>query len=601
MEARFAWSEQIAEEVTQESLIAIAQQVGTGLAAAAKDTEGTSRVVVFNPTASLRTDRACVRIRPTPPAPWGLVDAEGRTVPHRVLGSRLREQYHEEMDSEMLRTWVARAEQRKGQIAGHLHIHGVRAEREEDKALVEIVVGSEPVELQPGDLACVETLLADRQIEHFQVRAIEDCGTEIEFLARDVPGVGYASLAVAHTRPSSPPPGIQAALAIENEFFRVAADRSHGTLTVIDKGTGLVLEGANRFVDGGDRGDEYTYCPPEWDRLVDAPAAPPSVRCADDGLGSTLEIAMHYRLPRALADGDRARRSSDEVELPITSRVTLTPGVRRIEFETWLDNRARDHRLRVHFPTPICTDRSWAEGHFDIVERPVARPTDTEGWAEQPVGTHPQLGFVDVNDGQRGLLLANRGLPEYEILPGTGTGGGVTLALTLLRCVGWLSRADLHNREGHAGPPEPVPEAQCLGEHRCHYALIPHAGNYLSAFQEAHAFNAPLRAVHIATQCGPLPSNGRFVEVSPAAVVLTCIKPPVEGKGLVVRIYNSAPVPVRARLKLWRPFHRADLVPLSEEETLQRLAEAADHVSLPLRPKAIATVRFSFDVDLGYA
>ena len=41
----------------------------------------------------------------------------------------------------------------------------------------------------------------------------------------------------------------------------------------------------------------------------------------------------------------------------------------------------------------------------------------------------------------------------------------MTLGLTLLRCVGWLSRDDLSTRYKHAGPGLETPGAQCLGLH----------------------------------------------------------------------------------------------------------------------------------------
>lgn len=52
--------------------------------------------------------------------------------------------------------------------------------------------------------------------------------------------------------------------------------------------------------------------------------------------------------------------------------------------------------------------------------------------------------------------MLSDGLAEYEVQPGR-------MALTLLRAVGELSRADLPERPGHAGWPSPVPEAQSQG------------------------------------------------------------------------------------------------------------------------------------------
>src|SRR6185295_16900983 len=96
---------------------------------------------------------------------------------------------------------------------------------------------------------------------------------------------------------------------IENEFFSVEADAADGTLTVADKRSGRVLSGLNRFVDGGDRGDEYNYCPPERDTLVSGPIGSPRVRIEERPGVSSLTIEMTYALPAGLS-ADRAARSS---------------------------------------------------------------------------------------------------------------------------------------------------------------------------------------------------------------------------------------------------------------------------------------------------
>jgi mannosylglycerate hydrolase len=598
MRTRFAWSEQIAEQVTEASLQAIAAQMGPQDASPVAG--HAPRIAVFNPTAFARSDRVRARVSPAPAGEWHLLDGNGQKVPHRVMSRTLLEHMDTAMDRTALSGWLDQVAAGAGRIFGDFIVHHVQTRIEGDIAHLDVTVVSGPPAGGPAELPleamnAVRSLLADDHLQGFHLHVVEDAGLDLELLAHDLPSLGYKQFTVSNEpipdaglQPSnSQQPGL-----IENEFFVVEASPADGTLTITDKAAGLALSGANHFVDGGDRGDEYNFCPPENDTLVDAPATPPVIRRLDDGIGSTLEIEMIYRLPRALSSGDRSRRSGDPVEVPITSRVTLTPGVHCIEFETRVDNGADDHRLRVHFPTPIVTGRSWAESHFDVVERPIALPIGTEGWIEQPVGTHPQNTFVDVSDGQRGLLLANRGLPEYEVLPGTEDAPGATLALTLLRCVGWLSRADLTNRQGHAGPALPTPEAQCSGSHVFHYALVPHTGNYLTAQREAHAFAAPLRAVYTDGPAGPLPPAGSFLEVEPAAVVLSTVKPPEQGDGLIVRVYNSAPVPVQARLEAWRPMGQATLISMDEATVIRSLMTDGDAVTLPLRGKEIATVWF---------
>ncbi|MFQ6059329.1 MAG: glycoside hydrolase family 38 C-terminal domain-containing protein, partial [Anaerolineae bacterium] len=393
--------------------------------------------------------------------------------------------------------------------------------------------------------------------------------------------------------PTDPSPSIS------NEFYRVEVDPVDGTLTITDQATGAIFAGANRFVDGGDRGDEYNYCPPEQDILFDKPAGPPTIALVEDGPARrTLRIEMVYRLPAALT-GDRSTRSQEAVEVPITTYVSLSPGLPRIDFRTEVVNRARDHRLRVHFPTPIQTDRSWAEGHFDVVTRPLDLPADTADWIEQPVPTHPQRTFVDVSDGEIGLMVANRGLPEYEVMRSQD---GVTVVLTLLRCVGWLSRADLSCRRGNAGPSLQTPEAQCLGSHVFEYALIPHTGDWSAAlrqaqhaaFQQAHFFNAPLRAIVTGIHEGSLPPEHSFIEIEPASLVITTIKAAETGDGLIVRYYNMGQEPVEGRLRLWRPFTRAALVNLNEEEMAELEVSGEGGITLPVRGRQIVTIKFQF-------
>ncbi len=416
---------------------------------------------------------------------------------------------------------------------------------------------------------------------------------EVGFLApRPVGAVGYRALRVVYGQSERPQP--QPARAIENEYFRVEADPADGTLTLTDKATGVTLRGLSRFVDGGDAGDEYNYSPPDRDELVDGPSRPPEIRLPEDGPARwTLEIALEYSLPRALASDDHRGRSPERVPCRIVSRASLYPGVPRLDFETEVDNQAGDHRLRVHFPAGLRTNASLAEQHFGVVRRAIALPEHDFTWAELPQGTYPQKAFVDVNDGQRGLMLANRGLPEYEVLDGPD---GVTIALTLLRCVGWLSRSWMRTRPVQAGPLIPTPGAQERGCHLFHYSLIPHKGGWETAFSQAHRFAVPPRAVFVANGKGDLPAAGSLFTVRPESFVLSALKEAEDadarsGPGLIVRLYNVADVPAEGEVRLEVPWEAVERTNLNEEPLGP--ADVRDGwVRLSLRPNEIATLRF---------
>jgi alpha-mannosidase len=581
MDVRFDWVEQIGEEVTRQSLTAIAGAVDTSALTGWP-------VVVFNPIAGPRTDVATGQIWVSPDIQAiEAVDEHGKVVPCEITRRKLNRP--EVIDLDRSAFLGALAVAKDGSLWGE-GIQALEITVAGDRALVDVTVAAgapDATTLEQGR-AQVQALLADERIQHFQVRLHRQVKLDVRFLAHDVPGHGYRTFTLRPTARATEPNTPTAGQRIENEFFSVEADPASGTLTVIDKTTGTVYAGLHRFVDGGDRGDEYTYCPPEHDRLVAAPATPPDVRLVERGpVRWTLEIAQTYRVPAGLC-ADRSERSGDDVDLPITTRVSLSPGVRRVDFVTAVENQARDHRLRVHFPTTIRTDVSHAEGHFDVLTRPVDLPQSTEDWPEQPVGTHHQRTFVGVNDGQIGLLVANRGLPEYEVIPGDD---GVTVALTLLRCVGWLSREDMHCRQGHAGPGLPTPGAQCPGRHTFEYALVPHSGGWQNAYAQAHAFNAPLRAVATPASDGPLPSTLSSVQVDPPKFVIAALKQAEDGGGLIVRGYNIAGEAREVALRLDRPFRRATRVNLNEVPQ-EELAADGDAVHFTARAKEIVTVRF---------
>jgi alpha-mannosidase len=614
METRFSWSEQIAEQVVRGSLRSIAAQIDTrpktlgGSYADPGNSEATgASVVVFNPNGFARTDRVRVHLPHMANRSWSIVDDQGVPLRHEKLDLPIQEHLCTSMTRESLASWLDTIASQQSSDLDSLFLRRLETHVAEAGVHLDVFVTSNAADSEPANgrrqtMERVQALLDDEKNQTFNVRVLEQGGVELEFLAKGVPALGYAQFMIANAEDpatSLPTVAMPDSNRLENECFVVEANREDGTLSILDKSTGLALQGANRFVDGGDRGDEYTYCRPEADTIVGSPAAPPTIERVDDALGSSLRVSLNLRVPRSLLGEDRSMRTEDLVDLPITSRVSLVHAVRRIEFETTVDNHAKDHRLRVHFPTPIVTKSSWAESQFDVIERPIALPTNTGDWAEQPVGTNPQLTFVDVSDRQHGVLLANRGLPEYEVLPGTEEAPGVVLALTLLRAVGWLSRADLHNRVGHAGPAMTTPKAQCQGSHTFHYALVPHAGNYLTAYRQAHAFNAPLRAVPAHLHEGSLPRSASFVETWPSAVVLSALKQAEEGGGFILRLLNIAPVPVQARLRFLRGFKEATLVSLREADVLSRLARNTDRLSVPMRAKEIVTIHIRTDRDAG--
>jgi alpha-mannosidase len=266
--------------------------------------------------------------------------------------------------------------------------------------------------------------------------------------------------------------------------------------------------------------------------------------------------------------------------------VRLNPGVARVDIETEVDNRAEDHRLRVLFPSGVVTEHSDSEQHFGVVRRPVACPPEPPNAPESPVAFYPQKTFTDLSDGTHGLAVANRGLAEYEVM--TEDDGTATLAVTLLRCIAWLSRDDLSKRRGHAGPGMFTPGAQMIGRWTFEYSLIPHAGGWGAAFTEAHAFARPLRAQRTSRGTGRLPQEKALLSVSTSELVVSTVKLAEDDDTVVVRAYNIADGPIEASIALNEPHAGVQSTDLNEENAVE-----TDASHLSLRPNQIVTLRFA--------
>jgi hypothetical protein len=604
MALRFDQAEQIAKEIAALSLVVIADQVDTSRCVAPSlSGDGVQPLIVFNPTGGLRTDVVTAHLC-LPEATEGLevVGPDGRVLPHQVATEPINEKerlfFHREAAPEEMGSYLSMV--RGGRLLNYA-VHQVRVRPTGQEAEVVLTIGKRgtPNRAQVAMAqAQIEELVAQGHVSRFIIRTLMAEPSDLTFVAPELPPHGYATFTI---RPAQEPPAAKGEagrpsdpFALENDLFALQVDPSDGTITITDKTNGGVYPGLNRFVDGGDRGDTYNYCRPEQDRIVAEPAELPDVRLVRHGpVWQTLEIAQTYRLPHSLRP-DRESRTEKTADVTIVSRVSIYAGVPRVEFETTVDNQVQEHRLRVHFPVPVCVDHAHTEAHFYVARRPVpqvAAELDTGAWIEQPVPTVPQRGWADVSDGQVGLMVANRGLPEVEFIP---DGDGTTIALTLLRCVGLLSRDDLHCRRGRAGSLLPTPEAQCPGRYTFHYSLIPHSGRWEGARAQAEAFRAPPRAVAAGVCSGSLPPRANLVQADPPAFALTTIKQPEDDSapGLIVRGVNLSDEPVAVHLRTWQAFDRATRTNLNEAPLESLSLNDDGTVTFSARPWEIVTIRW---------
>jgi len=369
----------------------------------------------------------------------------------------------------------------------------------------------------------------------------------VAFLTQNIPAYGCRFYRIVPVEQGSSEGGtlLIDEWTMENEFYKVEVQED-GSIEVFDKASKATYSCLGYFEDSGDSGDEYNYNPPDHQEVLITLEGQSSMDVLEDEPDwGTIRVRRRWELPAGL-DENRRGRGEARVTCEITTDITLQRGVRRIDFRTTVNNTAQDHRLRVVFPTGIETSESIAQTPFAFVRRPVELP-DGSDWAEMPSPTHPTGGYVVVEGEGRGMAIFGRGLPEYEV-----TGDG-EIYLTLLRSVGWLSRADLKTRLSNAGPPLETPEAQCLGEYVFEYAAMPFEGTWIEDgnFLQAQQFDLPLIATDI--QGGSILEEGlQMIQVEPDELVVSAIKRSEDGGALVLRLYNISHQPLEG--KVWATF-----------------------------------------------
>jgi alpha-mannosidase len=261
---------------------------------------------------------------------------------------------------------------------------------------------------------------------------------------------------------------------------------------------GLSIEGIPvRFLDEPDIGDLYTFCSQEKGQFPYPPE----------------RIEVRRQEVEASWDGVR-----------VVARVVRSEDEPFVRLEGVIHNERPDHRLRMHVGLPQPTDRSLAGSPFELVDRPLVG----EGSAnEAPSSTWPARHVAAAS----GVAVLHEGVFEYEVF------GGHELAVTLLRCVGAISKPDLATRPFDAGPRTPTPEAQMLGETAFSLGIWPAAptDDPAALLRGWERFAMPI-AEAPASGGGELPSVASLLDLDPGDAQLSNVRRH-EGR-VEVRVWN---------------------------------------------------------------
>lgn len=254
---------------------------------------------------------------------------------------------------------------------------------------------------------------------------------------------------------------------------------------------------------------------------------------------------------------------------PVVQRITLHANSRRIDFHTVIDWRERHILLKVAFPVQILSPRATFDIQFGNVERPTHHNTSWD-WARFESVGHK---WADLSEANYGVSLLNDCKYGYDIKDNV-------LRLSLLR-----------------SPTFPDPEAD-QGEQEFTYSLLPHIGSDLrETIAEAYALNDPPTMFTVQGQgsnAAKFALTQKLFEVTTPdnmAVIVETVKGAEDGRGLIVRLYETIRSRGDATLTCGFPIAQAWETNLIEEDEQPLEITNGNEITLHFTPFQIRTLR----------
>ncbi|MDR2138957.1 MAG: twin-arginine translocation signal domain-containing protein [Tannerella sp.] len=323
-----------------------------------------------------------------------------------------------------------------------------------------------------------------------------------------VPPTGYCQVkGLPCESPAEATPAVQSEeRRLENEYYILTVS-DRGTIGLFDKETGRQVfaggETGCRAVVIDDPSDTWSHDIRTFDREIGAFEQADVKRLYGEGaLQATLRVTTAYG------------RST------LTVDWSLTAGSRRIDAEVKLDWHERLKMLKFSFPVDVADPVPTCESPYGFIVR---RPNGDED---------PCHRWIDVTGRRDGLTC---GLTVFSDAKYGYSVADNDLRLSVVRSPVYA----------HHNPKPLLPEIEYewmdQGIQSFRLALVPHRGSWQENHipRMAEEFMTPPVSIYQGIHPGTMPASGSFLEVDTPNVIVTAIKKPEEGEGLVLRLVET--------------------------------------------------------------
>lgn len=384
---------------------------------------------------------------------------------------------------------------------------------------------------------------------------------------------------------------------MENRYLRV--ETKGALLDILDKQNGQWYRNLNLLEEDEDAGDVWDYSP-SWipGEVVRSTGVEFSSTLVEAGpVRASIRLEGEMCVPSCLEGDVRSRRRES---LPVSFVISLHAGVPRVDVRFTVDNRARDHRVRLAVPTGIDAPCVRSQGQLAILERLVERPGERETWVQPPTRQLPFREWFSVEGQGRGLAVAAKGIYEYEAVRNPRT-KHVQVYLTLFRSVGLMSRINMMQRECHAAWPFETPGAQCQGEQVIEWSYLPYQPDPAEAapfLKAAQSFLYP-PAVHMVRDVRGDARLGRAAALpcrwEEHNIQFSAFKHSYEGDAYILRVYENQGKSTQMKISLEPVFQEVWLSNMDEQK-LEKLKICDGEAEIRVKPYEAITLKLYDDV-----
>lgn len=229
---------------------------------------------------------------------------------------------------------------------------------------------------------------------------------------------------------------------IENSKYEISF--KDGKIALLNKETNEIIDELLRFENTADDGDSYDYSPLIGDENIFLKEAR-LIEVKKSAIVQKMILKHKINVPSNLQERKTKKITS---KLEIITVLEIRNGEDFIRVKHNIDNKVKDHRVRVIFNTNITTNTSISDEGFSFIERKNTNANlsnwKEKGFAEAPVPIYPLENIVAIKDNKNTFGIITKGIKEYEVIENTN------IALTLFRSVGLLGKDNLTWRPGRA-------------------------------------------------------------------------------------------------------------------------------------------------------